>query len=77
MMYEMVFLAALLAPVSAAQSQKSIAATSASRMDVVPVWENFEPSYQAHTCPFQSDAKFDKDFIECGSGARCRPPLVL
>lgn len=67
MMYAMFLLAALLASVSAAQSQESIAATSPPRLGVAPVWENFAPSYQAHICPFQSDAKFDRDFIECGS----------
>ena len=67
MMYAMVLLAALLAPVSAAQSQGSVAATSPSRLGVAPVWENFAPSYQRHICPFHGEMKYDEDIIECGS----------
>jgi pimeloyl-ACP methyl ester carboxylesterase len=67
MKYAVVFLAALLAPVCAAQSQQNVAATSPSRSGVAPVWEEFAPRYQAHVCPFHGEAKFDDDIVECGS----------
>jgi len=67
MIYAMVLLAALLAPVTAAQSQENVAATSPPRLGVAPVWENFAPSYQRHICPFHGEVKFDEDIIECGS----------
>ena len=67
MKYAMGFLALLLAPACAAQSLENVAAVSPSRSGVAPVWENFAPRYQAHICPFDGEAKFDDDIVECGS----------
>ncbi len=67
MKYAFGLVAALLAPFCAAQAQENVAAASLPRSGVAPVWEEFAPRYQAHICPFQGEATFDPEIVECGS----------